>query len=98
MALPQKILQNERISAVLMVAALLSGLVAAYSPSGPTSIFVHHVPVHFRFGPLIIDEPLIGWINEGMMVFFFLMAGFEIKRKLPVAYLSTVGIAADIER
>jgi NhaA family Na+:H+ antiporter len=57
---------------VLMAAAALA-LVVANSTLGPT--YEHALHVHL--GPL----SLLHWINDGLMVIFFLLVGLEIKRE-----------------
>lgn len=84
----------ERTSGVIVLIAVLLALIAANSPAAEIYALLHHTPVHFRFGPLIIDEPLVKWINEGLMVIFFLMIGLEIKRQLLEGHLSTFKQAA----
>ena len=80
MAKVSKLFRFEQSSGVLMVVALLLALVAANSPIAPVYKLIHHTPVHFRFGWFIVDAPLVQWINEGLMVIFFLIVGLEIKR------------------
>jgi len=89
-----RLFQFEQASGVLMFAALLLALVAANSPLAEIYEYVHHLPVDFRFGPLVIEEPLVQWINEGLMVIFFLVVGLEIKRQLFEGHLSTMKRAA----
>ncbi|MFD2207670.1 Na+/H+ antiporter NhaA [Kiloniella antarctica] len=86
--------KDERISGVIVLIAVLLALIAANSPAAEIYALIHHTPVHFRFGPLIIDEPLVKWINEGLMVIFFLMIGLEIKQQLLEGHLSTLKQAA----
>jgi|GEM_PF-4997108 len=50
---------------------------------------VHHLPVMVRVGALTIDKPLILWINDGLMVFFFLLIALELKREILEGQLST---------
>ena len=80
MAKVSKLFRFEQCSGVLMIAALLLALVSANSPIAPVYNLIHHTPVHFRFGWFVVDAPLVQWINEGLMVIFFLIVGLEIKR------------------
>lgn len=84
----------EQASGVLMLAAMLLALAVANSPLAELYRLIHHLPVHLRFGALVIDRPLVQWINEWLMVFFFLVVGLEIKRQLLEGHLSTVKGAA----
>jgi NhaA family Na+:H+ antiporter len=72
-----------------MIGALIAGMFAANSPLATIYRNIHHLPVHFRFGPLIIDAPLVWWVNEGLMTIFFFVVGLEIKRQLIEGHLAT---------
>lgn len=65
---------------VLMGAAALA-LAIANSPFGPD---YEHL-LHVRLGPLSLHH----WINDGLMAFFFLLVGLEIKREALDGQLST---------
>lgn len=88
-----RLFRNERLSGFLVLIAILLGMAAANTPLKPYYDLVHHTPIHIRVGPLIIDRPLIDWVNEGLMVFFFLMVGLEIKRQFYEGHLSTIKCA-----
>lgn len=51
---------------------------------------IHHAPMSVQIGELIIAKPMIAWINEGLMVFFFFLIGLEIKREVYEGQLSSI--------
>lgn len=93
MASLRKLFRYEQTSGLLMIAAMAVALAVANSPLKPLYDRVHHTPVHVRFGALTIDRPLVEWINEGLMVFFFLLVGLEIKRQFLEGHLSSTKCA-----
>lgn len=80
--------RRDRLAGLLTVAALPVAFAAANSPLGGLYRLVHHVPVSVRVGAFSIDRPLVAWINEGLMVFFFLLVGLEVKRQVVSGSLS----------
>lgn len=83
-------LRLESLSGLMIVVAMALGLAAKNSPIAHLYDVVHHATVHIGIGAWVSDEPLIFWINEGLMVFFFLLVGLELKRELLEGYLSTL--------
>jgi len=69
--------------------AMLLAFALANSPARGLYNLVHHTPVMVRVGALAIDKPLILWINDGLMVFFFLITSLELKREILEGQLSS---------
>ncbi|MFH1340627.1 MAG: Na+/H+ antiporter NhaA [Pseudomonadota bacterium] len=80
----------EQVSGLIIVAAIALGVAAKNSPLAPLYDVSHHATVHIGIGSWTSDEPVILWVNEGLMVFFFLLVGTELKRELLEGHLSTL--------
>lgn len=66
---------------LLMVSAILALLVA----NSPLSVFYEALldtTVAVQVGALIINKPLLLWVNDGLMAVFFFLIGLEIKREI----------------
>ncbi|WP_232631799.1 Na+/H+ antiporter NhaA [Methylobacterium sp. Leaf118] len=66
-------LANEAAGGVVLMAAAAGALAVANSPWAEA----YHHALHVPLGPL----SLLHWINDGLMVVFFLLVGLEIKRE-----------------
>ncbi|GAB2945224.1 Na+/H+ antiporter NhaA [Hafnia psychrotolerans] len=73
---------------VLIVAALFALAMANTSLDTLYHAFLN-IPVTLRISDLLIDKPLLLWINDGLMAIFFLMIGLEVKRELREGALSS---------
>jgi len=89
-----KLFRFEGTSGVIMLIAICLALIAANSAILPYYELVHDAQIHFRVGTLVIEGPLVFWINEGLMVFFFLLVGLEIKRQFVEGHLARPKSAA----
>jgi len=72
----------------MMIGALLAALLAVNTSVKSVYDLVHHTSVAIRFGEFIAEKPLVVWINEGLMAFFFLAVSLELKREILEGHLS----------
>ncbi|HBC36979.1 MAG TPA: sodium:proton antiporter, partial [Marinobacter adhaerens] len=77
------------IAGLMTLAAMLLALLIDNSPAQAWYDIVHHLPVSLRVGEFAIDKPIILWINDGLMVFFFLLIALELKREVLEGQLAT---------
>ncbi|MCO6411230.1 MAG: Na+/H+ antiporter NhaA [Thiogranum sp.] len=81
--------RSQQVAGLTTLAAMLLAVMLDNSPARKWYDLVHHLPVSLRVGEFVIDKPLILWINEGLMVFFFLLIALELKREVLEGQLST---------
>ncbi|TIX48871.1 Na+/H+ antiporter NhaA [Alteraurantiacibacter aquimixticola] len=78
---------------VLMVAAAVA-LAIANSPFATAYFDVLQVPAIAGIGALVIEKPLLLWINDGLMAVFFFLVGLEVKREALAGQLDSWDKAA----
>lgn len=90
----REFLQSQATAGVLLFIAAVAALVWANSPAG----HFYEELLHYKLGLTIAGHTFalsIGhWVNDGLMVLFFLVVGLEIKRELLVGELSSWDRAA----
>lgn len=83
-------MQHDAASGIVLLAAAILGLILQNSALSWLYDGLLHTPVSVRVGALMVDKPLLLWINDGLMAIFFFLVGLEIKRELVVGELSTM--------
>lgn len=81
--------RSQQVAGLATLSAMLVAVVLDNSPAREWYDAVHHLPVSVQVGELAIGKPLILWINEGLMVFFFLLIALELKREVLEGRLSS---------
>ncbi len=72
----------------LLIAAVIA-LIAANSPLSEYYLWFINMSISLKVGGWEMEETLQLWASDGLMAFFFLAIGLEIKRELLVGELST---------
>jgi NhaA family Na+:H+ antiporter len=84
----KEFLQKESAGGLLLVGAAVVAMVLVNSPLDFLYFALLDTPVSIQVGALILDKPLLLWINDGLMAVFFFLVGLEIKREVLEGELS----------
>lgn len=82
-----RILKNPSTPGILLVIAALLALVIYNSPLANWYETWLHTPVSIYIGDFSIDKDLRHWIDDGLMMIFFLLIGLELKREFFIGEL-----------
>lgn len=82
-------IESEKSSGYLLIALTLISMVIANSSIGNSYIQFLHSNIDLSFGAIELKYSIEHWINDGLMVIFFLLVGLEIEREIYVGELST---------
>ncbi len=78
----QRFIHTEVLGGVALLVAAVVALVWANSPWDEAYFDLFGSQLSVDAGIFHIEEDLHGWINDGLMTFFFFVVGLEIKREL----------------
>ena len=84
----REFLHKESAGGLLLIGATIAALLLVNSPLDFIYDALLETPVSLQVGALILDKPLLLWINDGLMAVFFFLIGLEIKRELLEGELS----------
>src|SRR3954447_25146077 len=82
-------LAAESSGAILLIIATVAALVWANSPWGDGYYHFWHAPISIDVAGRALNMSLQHWVNDGLMVLFFLLVGLEIKRELLAGELAS---------
>ncbi len=85
----KRFFQLEAAGGMVLIAAAAVALIIANSPLGSGYNVFLNQELHWSIGPLHLPHSPAAWINDALMVLFFLVVGLEIKREVLVGELST---------
>ena len=75
-----------KLSGILLIAATVLSMLLSNSEFGASYLELWKHEIGFSF----LHHTILHWINDGLMVIFFLLVGIEIKRELLVGELSNI--------
>ncbi len=84
-----ELLKHEAASGVLLMLAAAAALALDNSPLSHIYDALLLLPISIQVGELLIEKPMLLWINDGLMAVFFFVVGLEIKRELMEGNLSS---------
>ncbi|KAA0220767.1 MAG: Na+/H+ antiporter NhaA [Phycisphaerae bacterium] len=85
----KRFFQLEAAGGLVLIGAAVLALLVANSPWGAGYEALLHRALDWHIGPLHLPHSPAAWINDGLMVLFFLVVGLEIKREVLVGELSS---------
>lgn len=75
---------------IILFSAALLAIAIDNSPLSPFYDRFLEIPISIHFGSYELSKHLLHWVNDGLMVIFFLLVGLEIKREILEGELNSV--------
>ncbi len=86
----ERLLNNEATSGLIMIFAMIAAIVCANTAARePVHRFLQ-TTVTLGIGDQMFPKSIEWWVNDILMVFFFLQVGLELKREMTEGFLSDV--------
>ncbi|HXW60921.1 MAG TPA: Na+/H+ antiporter NhaA, partial [Myxococcota bacterium] len=92
--MPVKFIRNfiklEASGGIILFAAALIAIIIDNSPLSPYYEQLLEIPLSVHVGSYALSKHLLHWVNDGLMVLFFLLVGLEIKREIVEGELNSI--------
>ena len=85
----REFLRLETAGGVLLIVCVVIAMLIANSPLSGIYAALIDMTVAVQVGNLVINKPLLLWVNDGLMAVFFFLIGLEIKREIMDGELSS---------
>jgi NhaA family Na+:H+ antiporter len=82
-------LMNDAASGVILLVTALLAMICKNSGLGDAYSAIKYFPLGFASGEHSFIQPFYWWVNDALMVIFFLVVGLEIKREFLVGELNS---------
>ena len=83
-----RIVSSDMTSGILMIAAMFASIICANSDLRESIAHFWETPFFVGLGNLNFSRSLEWWVNDVLMVFFFLQVGLELKKEMKEGFLS----------
>ena len=83
-----KIISNDMTSGILMILAMFASIICANTYLRETIAHFWETQLFVGVGNLTFSKSLEWWVNDVLMVFFFLQVGLELKKEMKEGFLS----------
>lgn len=90
----KRFLRIEATGGAFLLAFTIAALVLSNSPWSSLFMTVWDIPIGLHIGTWESTRSLKGWINDGLMTFFFFLVAVELKRGLVLGELKSPRVAA----
>ncbi len=86
-------MQYQGSGGIILLVCVVIALLISNSPVGLSYLSLWETYIGISIGEFSLTKPLVFWINDLLMAFFFFLIGLEIKREVMIGELSTPRIA-----
>lgn len=86
----QQFIRTESSGGLVLIATALLAIAWANSPWGDSYFNLWERHAGLGWGAWVLDKSLSHWVNDGLMVLFFLLVGLELKREWVQGQLSSM--------
>ena len=83
-----KIISSDMTSGILMIVAMFASVICANTSLRESIAHFWETPLFVGLGDLSFSKSLEWWVNDVLMVFFFLQVGLELKKEMKEGFLS----------
>ena len=83
-----KVISSDMTSGILMIAAMFASIICANTSFREPIAHFWEMPLFVGVGNLSFSKSLEWWVNDVLMVFFFLQVGLELKKEMKEGFLS----------
>lgn len=89
----QRFIRSQVVGSIVLLVSATMAIIWANSPWAASYFELWTTELSFTLGQSSFSMSLHGWVNEGLMMIFFLVVGLEVKEQLLVGQLSSARYA-----